>query len=229
MSQISTHRCSAITSIFSLPWACEKLPYFLEILSWRDLISRRCTMQRQFEGGVYRDRNVRAYTASIIMYACIMHVRICRSLSTPFHAARAASIGMSYLKYAATFQGGRISRCGKISRKYSMHEISGWSQCTIAIMIATWTRPLLASMPVSHFRLDSRPFVKHRPSYTEPVTLLPQLSCLLQIESMHDQANSQPRHCVATFSGACLDASALWHASVQNKLPGHLLYMTARI
>ena len=65
-------------------------------------------------------------------------------------------------------------------------------------------------------------------SYTKPVTLLPRFSCLLWIlvESMHNRTNSQPCLCVATFGGTCLDASALWHASMQNKLPGRLPYVT---
>ena len=45
---------------------------------------------------------------------------------------------------------------------------------------------------------------------------------------MHDQANFQPRLCVATFGGIRLDASALWRAGVE-KLPGGLQYVTVRI
>ena len=43
---------------------------------------------------------------------------------------------------------------------------------------------------------------------------------------MHDRANCSPCLCVATrFGEMCLDASALWHAGVQ-ELPGYLPYMT---
>ena len=72
--------------------SCKKplIPYFLKISPRRDLISKHCTMRRQFEGGIYRDQYAHAYTASIISVfdPCIMRVRLCRSLATPYHAAR---------------------------------------------------------------------------------------------------------------------------------------------
>ena len=77
-------------------------------------------------------------------------------------------------------------------------------------------------MPVSHFRQDCHSFIEHRSFlYAKPVTLLPQFSCFLWMESIHNRANNQPRLCVhvATFSGMSL---APWHANLQNKLPGRL-------
>ena len=66
--------------------------YFLEISLQQDLISRHCTMWQQSEGGVYRDRHARTYTAStislLILYACIIHMRIHISLSILYHVAR---------------------------------------------------------------------------------------------------------------------------------------------
>ena len=56
------------------------LPYFLEISPWQDLISRCCTMWRHFEGGIYRDRYARAYTASVIsLLLCVCaYIYCCR-------------------------------------------------------------------------------------------------------------------------------------------------------
>ena len=67
-----------------------KLLHFLEILQQRDLISRCCTMQQQFEGGVYRGRHTRMHTASVtsLLYARIMRVCTHILLSTLYHAAR---------------------------------------------------------------------------------------------------------------------------------------------
>ena len=67
---------------------------------------------------------------------------------------------------------------------------------------------ILASVSVFrfiHFHLPNT-----EASYTKSVILLPQFSCLLRIESMHDRANSWPSLCVATFGGTCLDTSDLW-------------------
>ena len=64
------------------------IPCFLEISPQQDFISRLRLVHRQFEGGVYRDRHACAYTASIIMYAGKMPVRIRKLLLTPYHVAR---------------------------------------------------------------------------------------------------------------------------------------------
>ena len=82
-----------------------------------------------FKGGVYRDRRARACTASIIslyLYTCMMCVRIRIIAGDPLpcgEISRAAFIGMSSQKRARHFEGGGISRCGKISRKYGMYYI----------------------------------------------------------------------------------------------------------
>ena len=55
------------------------------------LISRRCTMRWQFEGGVYRDGHARAYTASIIsLFVCTYnaHAHTYYIVVDPYHAAR---------------------------------------------------------------------------------------------------------------------------------------------
>ena len=81
-----------------------------------------------FEGSDYRDWHVRTYTASInyiktYLYACIMRMRICRSLATPYHAAR--FWGRRLLEWASwnmrrDFEGGGISKCSEILRNYGM-------------------------------------------------------------------------------------------------------------
>ena len=84
-SYLSLWLNNIIYTVYCNCWKYNIIPYFLKISPWRDLISRCCT-----EGGVYRDQHARAYTASIIAYsyAQIMRMRIRRSLSTPYHAAR---------------------------------------------------------------------------------------------------------------------------------------------
>ena len=106
-----------------------------------------------------------------------------------------------------------------------MHEISGWSQRTFAIAIATRSRSPLA-IACLYRVLDKTVALSLNieASYTKPVTLLLRFSCLLRIESVHGGANSRPRLCVSTLGGTCMDVNALWRASVQNKLPGRLPY-----
>ena len=111
-----------------------------------------------------------------------------------------------------------------------VYKISGWSQCVIAIEMATRSQSPLASAPCAPYRILVEAValsLNIEVSCTKFVTLLPRLTCLLRIESMHDRAiyYCRPRLCVATFSGTCLDASALWRAGVQ-KLPGRLPYVT---
>ena len=109
---------------------------------------------------------------------------------------------------------------------YKLVEISGWSQSTIAIVMATQSRSPLASAPVIVKAVALS--LNIEASYTKLVTLLPRFSCLLWTELMHDRANFRPCLCVATFGGTCLDANALWCACV-DKLPGRLPYVTIRI
>ena len=50
------------------------VPYFLEMSLRRDLISRRSTMQRQFEGSFYRDRHTHSFNNEVICtvdFACV--------------------------------------------------------------------------------------------------------------------------------------------------------------
>ena len=108
-----------------------------------------------------------------------------------------------------------------------VHKISGWSQRIIAIVMVTRSRSPLASVPYRVLVKAVAFSLNIEASYTKFVTLLRRFSCLLRIESMHNQATIVGLY-VATFSGTCFDASALWHAGVQ-KLPGRLPYMTVRI
>ena len=137
--------------------------YFLEISPRRDLISKLCTMRWQFEGGVYRDRHVRAYTASISLYsyAHIMRVYICRLLATPYHVARFRGrclLGWASWNMWRDFEGSGISRCGEIPRKYSncyykinatiaqrtkvgyarISSVYAWEHLTIVCMTVCW-------------------------------------------------------------------------------------------
>ena len=63
---------------------------------------------RQFEGSIYRDRHARTYTALIInLFVCTYnvhaHTHIVVNPVPCSKILRAAFIGMSWLKYAATF------------------------------------------------------------------------------------------------------------------------------
>ena len=80
-------------------------------------------MQRLFEGGIYRDWRARAHTTSIIsLFVCIYNACAhTHNVVDPIPCggiSRAAFMGTSWLNVRRDFEGGRISRCGEISRKY---------------------------------------------------------------------------------------------------------------
>ena len=77
------------------------IPYFLEISLWRDLISGRCTLQRNLKGGEISRATTSPLTHLVPAHSSISIVRIVR--------VRLHSV---YLEFDDPFP------CGEISRKY---------------------------------------------------------------------------------------------------------------
>ena len=90
--------------------------YFLEISPRRDLISRHCTMLRQFEGGqilraastvidTHTHTQFQYFSNNVCTYNVRAHTYIVVDPLPCSEISRAAFIGMSWLKYEVTFQG----------------------------------------------------------------------------------------------------------------------------
>ena len=105
--------CKIYSTYKILSYVVYNVPYFLEISQRRHLISKRCIMQRQFEGGVYRDRHACVYTASLISlfvctYTARVHTYIIGDPVPCGEISRMAFSGTSYLKHAARFRGNTV-------------------------------------------------------------------------------------------------------------------------
>ena len=94
------------------------VPYFLEI--WP---AAKLNFKALYHAGTIRGHsteiNTHAYTASLISpFVCMYNVCVLTYIVVDpvpcGEISKAAFIGMSWLKYAATFKGGRISRCEEI-------------------------------------------------------------------------------------------------------------------
>ena len=86
--------------------------YFLEILPCRNFISSTCLVQRQFEGGICRDRPTHTCTASIIsVYVCMYNVNVCVYCCWPFSIQRDFEGSVCWDEWAGTF--GEILRTAR--------------------------------------------------------------------------------------------------------------------
>ena len=98
--------CVHITTVFPRNLAAAR--FYFKVLFGAATIRG----QLDFEGGVYRERYARVYTAPIIslLYARMMRVRIRINVVDPLPCgkiSRAAFIGMNWQKHAARFRGWR--------------------------------------------------------------------------------------------------------------------------
>ena len=100
------------------------MPYFLKISPRWDFISRLCLMRQLFKNSVYRNQHALSFNKKpfVCTTMCVrMHIL---SQSILYHVARFQ--GQRLLGWVGWcmqwhFEDGGISRCGKISRKYSIY------------------------------------------------------------------------------------------------------------